>query len=82
MQHYEEFVGVDTMDTGLLTLFQEMGEDCPLIHVLKMCNQSIIAPVINKLKTHLGMVLPYNSVRRGWSICIYFHNERLVGECE
>lgn len=50
----------------------------PLVHVLKCCNQSAIAPLFIALKGYLGSQLPYKDFRGGWHVEIHISAETVT----
>lgn len=64
--------------TGLKVFFDEViGEHTPLMRILKVTSQSIVAPCITKLKACMAP-LDFNSVRNSWSIAIAVDNEEVT----
>jgi hypothetical protein len=67
-----------TASAGLKVFFDEViGEHTPLMRILKVTSQSIVAPCITKLKACMAP-LDFNSVRNSWSIAIAVDNEEVT----
>eukprot|EP01089_Gocevia_fonbrunei_P023538 TRINITY_DN9991_c0_g1_i4.p1 TRINITY_DN9991_c0_g1~~TRINITY_DN9991_c0_g1_i4.p1 ORF type:complete len:128 (+),score=18.32 TRINITY_DN9991_c0_g1_i4:27-410(+) len=45
--------------------------------ILKTCTQSVIAPAVLRLKTKVGVKVPYRDVRQGWKICIKLYDDAI-----
>ena len=71
VQHLYDYVRFgDTVDTaGQLLPFFTRVQDGPWLGVLKLCNQSAVAPLFVALKAYLGVQFPYKVVASSRAGC-------------
>ena len=82
-KQYEQFVPSLTTTAAelpekLLRFLLSLEAEHPVVKLLRVVNQAIIAPVVSQLKTGLGKELPFNSVKGGWKVIINFSKSGLL----
>ena len=63
---------VSELPEKLFTFFVSLGEENAIVKIMRVINQSVLAPVLSQLKSGLGTELPFNSVRGSWKINVNF----------
>ena len=80
----KEFKGLNGALDGDLSLFlrplieEYMTEEHRLIRLLKVCNQSILAAAVVRMKIQFGSSYNYKDNRGGWMIDIIIHDDQSV----